>query len=44
MALEENIVSYLFFGLQAFGMVAFYIYYSHKNKEAEKAYWEKLGH
>lgn len=43
MKADNTIVSFLFLGMQAVGMVAFYIYYTYKNKKAEKDYWQKVN-
>jgi hypothetical protein len=29
--------------IQLVGMVAFYLYYTHRNKKAAKAYWQKVN-
>ena len=40
---DNNILfSPTFLMLQLAGMVAFYLYYTHKNKKAEKTYWQKV--
>lgn len=31
-----------FLVMQLVGMVGFYLYYTHRNKQAEKAYWRKV--
>ncbi len=38
-----SIVSILFYSVQLVGMVAFYIYYTYRNKKAEKAYWQRAS-
>jgi hypothetical protein len=41
--MADNILfSPAFLLIQLAGMVAFYLYYTHKNKQAEKAYWQKV--
>lgn len=42
MAADSTSVYSAFLLIQLVGMVAFYIYYTHKNKRAEKEYWRKL--
>lgn len=32
-----------FLVVQLVGMVGFYIYYTYRNKQAEKAYWQKVN-
>jgi len=43
MLIDGTTIRFLFYGVQLVGMVAFYLYYTYRNKKAEKDYWHRVG-
>jgi len=39
---NDAFLSIILFSLQIVGMVGFYVYYTYRNKKAEKEYWQKV--
>jgi|GEM_PF-5878411 len=41
--INETMITFAFFSIQLVGAIGLYFYYTHKNKKAEKDYWQKAG-